>query len=126
MKRRGRKMIKKNEKLETVLKALYDKKGVNITAFDVERQSGYTDFMVFVTGTSTQHNITLSDGIMRALKDGGYSKPLVEGETSAKWILVDAGDIVVNVMLEELRDHYGLEDIWAKCERVDVSAYISE
>ena len=43
----------KNEKLETVLRTLSDKKGVNIMAFDVDKKSGYTDFIVFVTGTST-------------------------------------------------------------------------
>ena len=40
----------KNEKLETVIRTLSDKKGVNIMVFDVEKKSGYTDFMVFVTG----------------------------------------------------------------------------
>ena len=49
---------------------------------------------------------------------------MIEGETSAKWILVDAGSVVVNIMLEELRDYYSLEDIWSGCAKVDVSAYI--
>ena len=114
----------KNEKLETVIRTLSDKKGVNIMAFDVEKKSGYTDVMVFVTGTSTQHNTTMADSLLRELKNAGFAKPLVEGETSAKWILVDAGSVVINIMLEELRDYYSLEDIWNGCAKIDVSSYI--
>ena len=113
----------KNEKLETVIRTLSDKKGVNIMVFDVEKKSGYTDFMVFVTGTSTQHNTTMADSLFRELKNAGFAKPLVEGETSANWILV-AGSVVINIMLEELRDYYSLEDIWSGCAKVDISSYL--
>ncbi|MBP5406912.1 ribosome silencing factor [bacterium] len=114
----------KNEKLETILRTLSDKKGVNIMAFDVEKKSGYTDVIVFVTGTSTQHNTTMADSLLRELKNAGFAKPLIEGETSAKWILVDAGSVIVNIMLEELRDYYSLEDIWNGCSKIDVTPYI--
>ncbi|HSW59241.1 MAG TPA: ribosome silencing factor [bacterium] len=117
----------KNEmsKLKKVISTLSDKKGLNITAFDVDRQSGYTDYMVFVTGTSIQHNQTMSDALTRELKTAGFMKPLVEGAGSAKWILIDAGDVVVNIMLDELRDYYSLEDIWVDSSKVDISPYLS-
>lgn len=115
----------KNEmtKLGKVIETLNDKKGVNIVAFDVDKQSGYTDFMVFVTGTSIQHNTTMSEALVRELKTAGYSKALIEGSGSSKWILIDAGDIVVNVMLDEIRDYYNLEDIWSLSKRIDISSY---
>ncbi|HPA56923.1 MAG TPA: ribosome silencing factor [bacterium] len=117
----------KNEmsKLKKVISTLSDKKGINITVFDVDRQSGYTDYMVFVTGTSIQHNNTMSEALMRELKTAGFNKPLVEGSSSAKWILLDAGDVVVNIMLDELRDYYSLEDIWVDSSKVDISSYLS-
>lgn len=118
-------MTTKNEKLGSVLRILADKKGVNIAVFDVDKKSGYTDFMVFVTGTSTQHNITMSDALLTGLKADGFTKPLIEGQASAKWVLVDAGSVVINIMLEELRDYYSLEDIWTGCPRVDTKPYLS-
>ena len=115
----------KNEmtKLQKVIETLTDKKGINIVVFDVDRQSGYTDYMVFVTGTSIQHNTTMSDSLVRELKTAGFSKALVEGTNSSKWILIDAGDIVVNVMLDEIRDYYSLEDIWSHSKKVDIAQY---
>ncbi|MGI6393532.1 MAG: ribosome silencing factor [bacterium] len=111
-------------KLQKVVSILSDKKGLNISAFDVDKQSGYTDFMVFVTGTSVQHNKTMSDALVKELKTAGFGRPLVEGESSAKWILVDIGSVVVNVMLDEIRSYYALEDIWSKSEKVDISSYL--
>nr|HPG35446.1 RsfS/YbeB/iojap family protein [bacterium] len=61
----------------------------------------------------------------RELKTAGFNKPLVEGSSTAKWILLDAGDVVVNIMLDELRDYYALEDIWVDSSKVDISSYLS-
>jgi ribosome-associated protein len=110
-------------KLKKVVEILQEKKGINIMAFDVDIKSGYTDYMVFVSGTSIQHNQTMSDYLLRELKTAGYSKPLVEGGNSSKWILVDAGDIVINIMLDEIRDYYSLEDIWADSPKVDIKSF---
>jgi ribosome-associated protein len=109
-------------KLKKVIESLQDKKGINIMVFDVDEKSGYTDYMVFVSGTSIQHNNTMSDHVQRELKTGGYSRPLVEGANSLKWILVDAGDIVVNIMLDEIRDYYHLEDIWSDSVKIDINS----
>lgn len=115
----------KSKKLKTVLVTLFEKKGINVTVFDVDKQSGYTDFMVFVTGTSVQHNSTMSDSLLQALKSAGFGKPLIEGAGNAKWILVDAGSVVINIMLEELRGYYDLESIWSHCNKVDIKSYVS-
>lgn len=112
-------------KLKVVIKGLDDKKGMNILAFNVTEQSGYTDYMVFVTGTSSQHNKTLYENILRELKKNGYHKPIVEGAQTGKWVLIDAGDIVVNVMLDEIRHHYDLESIWSENPLVDIQKIMS-
>ncbi len=110
------------DKLKKVVEALNEKKGINIMAFDVDEKSGYTDYMVFVSGTSIQHNQTMSDFLQRELKKEGFIRPLIEGAQSSKWILVDAGDIIVNIMLDEIRDYYHLEDIWSDSPKVDVTS----
>lgn len=108
-------------KLKTIVEALNDKKGINLMAFDVDEQSGYTDYMVFVTGTSIQHNKTMSDAIARALKTDGFSRPIQEGDKNSRWILIDAGDVVVNVMLDEIRHYYDLETLWSDSAKIDLN-----
>lgn len=107
-------------KLRTVVTALDDKKGVNIVVLHIDSPSGYTDYMIFVTGTSIQHNKTLADNVLRMLKDEGFGRYYAEGEQNARWILLDAGSVIVQIMLDEMRDYYDLESIWMDAPRLDI------
>lgn len=113
-------------KLRAIVMALDEKKAVNTAVFSIEASSGYTDYMIVVTGTSTQHNRTLADHTLRVLKEAGFSGASSEGEQHARWILVDAGSVIVHIMLDELRDYYDLESLWPKAPRVDISAMIRQ
>ena len=112
-------------KLKTIFQILDDKKGINISAFNVTQETGYTDYMVFVSGTSTQHNKTLSESVQRELKSENFLKPHIEGSDQARWILVDAGDVIIHVMMDELRHYYDLESLWIDAEQVDVYSILN-
>ena len=38
----------------------------------------------------------------------------VEGQEDSEWILVDCGDVVVNIMQQETREFYDLESLWGE------------
>ncbi len=107
-------------KLRTVVTALDEKKAVNMTILHIDSPSGYTDYMIFVTGTSIPHNKTLADNTLRMLKEGGFGRYYAEGEQNARWILLDAGSVIVQIMLDEMRDYYDLESIWTDAPRLDI------
>jgi len=114
--------MKKGEesrKLSVIVAALEEKKGVNLAIFAGERRSGYTAHLIFVSGTSVQHNRTLAEHTLRSLKNNGIGKYSAEGEQNARWILIDAGSVVVQIMLDEIRDYYDIESIWRDAPRLD-------
>ena len=39
-----------------------------------------------------------------------YTK--VEGLENANWVLIDSGDILINIFKPEVRDYYQLEKMW--------------
>ena len=50
----------------------------------------------------------------------GNTKPLrVEGRDERRWVLMDYGDVVVHVFLQEVRDYYELERLWGDVPRVE-------
>lgn len=98
---------------DLVVNALEDVKGVDVVVIDVRGKTAITDFMIVATGTSDRHVKALADNTLKEAREAGI-KPLgVEGEQSREWILLDMNDVVVHVMLREVRDFYGLEKLWS-------------
>jgi ribosome-associated protein len=108
--------------LDIVLTALDDMKGVDVRVIDVRGLTSITDRMVIVSGTSTRHVKALAENVVLQAKEQGF-KPLgVEGENTAEWVLVDLADVVVHVMMPEIRDFYALEKLWSVGGRNNASA----
>lgn len=95
-----------------VIRTLEDLKGKDIRVLDVRDIASFTDLMVVVSGNSTRQVKALADRVVEACKKAGVRPIGVEGEREAEWILIDLGDIVVHVMLPDIRQFYNLEKLW--------------
>jgi ribosome-associated protein len=49
-----------------------------------------------------------------AVRDAGFSKPRVEGESNGEWIIVDCGAAVAHIMQPTIRQYYHLEELWGE------------
>lgn len=98
--------------LELVKNSLVDMKAQDIKDIDVRGKSSVTEYMVIATGTSTRHVKSIADNVAMDAKKAGVPPLGSEGEESAEWVLVDLNDIVVHVMLAEVRSFYNLEKLW--------------
>ena len=95
-------------------KAASDKKGIDIVTIKMRKISGICDYFVITSGTSTTQVRAVSDHIIRQLRGKGAKLRHIEGEREASWILVDFGDVVGHIFLEDTRRFYDLEELWAK------------
>lgn len=93
-----------------------DMKALNIETLDVRKKTSVTDYFVICTGTSDTHVRAIADRVGERLRDEGL-KPLRSTDTKADgWVLFDYGDVVFHVMLEEKRQFYDLESLWANMQ----------
>ena len=99
-----------------VIDTLEDHKGIDITELDVTRLTDVTDRLIICSASSTRHASALSDRVIEAVKSHGVRPLSVEGETEGDWVLIDLQDIVVHIMLPEIRDFYSLEKLWSMTE----------
>ena len=98
---------------EAVFEALDDLKAKDIVCLDVKALTSVTDYMVICTGSSSRHVKSLADNVNVELKKLGEKALSIEGAAGSDWVLVDFGDVVVHVMLEEARNFYELEKLWS-------------
>ena len=102
-----------DELLAIVVAALEDVKALDIRVIDVRDMTSITDRMVIASGTSTRHVKAVADNVALEAKKAGVQAPGMEGEKGAEWILIDLGDVVVHVMMPEVREFYALEKLWS-------------
>ena len=83
------------------------------------RAPGLTDAFVITSGRNARQVKTIVDEVERQVKAAAGRKPVrVEGLDDARWVLMDYGDFLVHVFLDEAREFYDLEHLWADAPRV--------
>jgi ribosome-associated protein len=95
------------------------KKGHDIVVLDVGDILGIADMFVIVSAPNTRQVRTIVDEVELRLRDETGTGPRsIEGRGDATWMLLDYGDVIVHVFLEETRQFYGLERLWSDAPRV--------
>lgn len=97
-------------------KAMDDKKGRDITIIDIGTKAAFADYMVLASGGSERQVIALCEEVEEKLDKEGVFVRSIEGKRASGWILMDYGDIIVNILTDELREKYNIEKVWADCE----------
>ena len=96
------------------LAALEELKATQVELLDVRKIASFTDYMIFASGSSRRHVSAIAESVVEAAKAAGQPPVGVEGEDVGEWVLVDLGDVVVHVMLPDIRDYYELEKLWGE------------
>ena len=94
--------------------SLSNSKAENILCLNVKEISSFADEIIIVTANSNRHAASVSQKLVEHLKKNNINVIGVEGELDSGWILVDCGDIVVNIMKQDQRDFYDLEGLWGE------------
>ena len=92
--------------------AVSDMKGQNVVIMDIAKLSSFADYMLVVTGTSSRHVRSIADEVEKRCKEKGVAIRGTEGQSSAEWVLLDLGDVIVHVMQAATRKLYDLESLW--------------
>ena len=108
-----RKEINAELMVDTIKKAMEDKKAENIKVIYIGEISVVADYFVICSASNSSQLEAIVDSIGEELgKKSVFSKKL-EGNRNSGWILMDYGDVVVHVFLREDREFYNLERIWS-------------
>ena len=92
--------------------SLSESKAENILFLDVNSISSFTDQIIIVTANSSRHATSVSEKLVSYLKKNNIDVIGIEGEADSGWMLVDCGDVVINIMKQDQRDFYDLEGLW--------------
>jgi nicotinate-nucleotide adenylyltransferase len=96
--------------LDLVLKTLEDGKAEDIVTIELAGKTLIADQMVIASGRSARQVAALSEHVEVALS--GRVRISIEGKAQADWVLIDAGDVIIQLFRPEVRAYYNLEKMW--------------
>src|SRR5688572_32927421 len=95
-------VIESIDKAMLAAKVAQDKKGFNLSILNVEGKCSYADAIVIASATSERQAQAIADAIVGAMREAGGGKPVASGGSS-RWSILDCGDGVVHVFLDDTR-----------------------
>jgi ribosome-associated protein len=95
------------------------KLGENTVVLAMTELFGVVDAFVITSASNSRHVRTLVEEIESAVKGTHQQAPVrIEGLSDATWVLMDYGDFIAHVFLQETREYYDLEHLWSGAPRV--------
>lgn len=111
----------------TAARAADEKKATSTVVLEVGPILAITDAFVITSASNVRLVKTIADEIELQVKAAGGPAPLrIEGLADARWVLMDYGDFVAHVFLDEVRDFYDLERLWSDATPIDWADLVKE
>jgi ribosome-associated protein len=109
------------EVLKIAVKAVDDKKAIDIVVMDISAVASFADYFLLCSGDSSRQLHAIADEVEAKLAAKGYRSAHVEGYNNAEWILLDYVDLVIHVFSRKARAYYDLERLWRDAKTLDVA-----
>lgn len=105
-------MNTEKEMTRLAVKALDEKKAMDIKIIDIHEVSVLADYFIIASGSNRNQVQAMADSVSEKLGRAGVEPKQMEGYQTANWILLDYRDVVIHIFDEENRLFYDLERIW--------------
>jgi ribosome-associated protein len=110
--------IESKAKAIEAAQAALDKKAKDTVVLELKNLTIIADYFVICSGESTTQVKAIVENVEKKLR-GPRQKPTgIEGLNTARWVLMDYGDVIVHVFEEEKRAYYELEKFWLDAPRI--------
>ena len=106
------------EMAKAIADLLSSKKAREVVIIDIAENSSFADYFVNATAGNERQLGSLAEDVSDKFAELGFEPKSKDGRPETGWILVDGGDVIVNLFTEETRNKYTLERIWNDCEMI--------
>ncbi|CAM4464493.1 ribosome-associated protein [Paenibacillus endophyticus] len=111
--------VHSDELLQIAVAAAEDKKAVKVVALNLKEVSLVADYFIICSGNSDTQVQAIATEIRKQAEKNGTRIRGIEGMDSARWVLIDLGDVIVHVFHRDEREYYNIERLWSDAKVVE-------
>jgi len=107
--------------LKNVIKWIDDAKIKEVKVYETKTITPFFDYVIVGTANSSRQLQTAIERIRKESGENNIGIKGIEGTRGGYWALVDMGDVLVNVFLQEEREKYDLDKLWKDLPQINVN-----
>ena len=100
-----------NETVKGIASILESKKLKNVEAFDLKFKSELVKYIILATSPNEKYSRQVAVELQKEFEEKGIDAK-IEGEFPGEWVILDLGEILIEIFTEESRKYYNLEKLW--------------
>lgn len=104
--------------VESVIEGIFEKNGNNVIKMGMGKlESSVCDYFIITDAQSGTQVDSIAESVILKVKSASGERPIhKEGFDNCFWVLLDYGNVIVHIFMEEYRRFYNLEGLWADAE----------
>lgn len=110
--------LSKEKLVFTIAEACDDKQAKDIVILNMKNISLISDYFLICHGTNERQIKAIANAVRDTMREQGINIRYMEGFEQARWVVIDAGDVLCHIFHEDERNFYNLERLWGDAERL--------
>ena len=96
-----------------IARVIDEKQGENTIVIPVGPVVGITEYFIVTSASNVRLVRAITDAVLNNVREAVGKGPLrSEGTREQQWILIDYGDVVVHIFIDEMRRFYEIERLY--------------
>jgi ribosome-associated protein len=114
----SRKTDESSELVDSIIEGIFEKSGSNVIKMGMNKlENSVCDYFIITDAQSGTQVDSITESVIFKVKSATGEKPIhKEGLDNCFWVLLDYGNVIVHIFMEEYRRFYNLEGLWADAE----------
>lgn len=105
-----------------IVKKLSDERNcIQPIALDLSNYNAVCAMMMLISLNSQAQVRAFTAEVQRELDEKGYDLKHINKDKKSEWFLLDYDGLFIHIMTQEQRDHYQLEEIWRKADKIELN-----
>jgi ribosome-associated protein len=118
LKERKKKIVTPRRKTTLARTAAAVKKALDPVILKIDKLTSVADFFFICSAANERQVKAIVEEIDASLSGAGCEPLRMEGRTRWRWVVLDYGDVLIHVFLDELRQLYSLEKLWGDAPKI--------
>lgn len=104
--------------IEKIIEIIEDMKGYDVVVYDYAEENPWVDYMIVASSDNIRTTHAIAEEIYDVVRKEFQMNVKLESAKESRWVLIDIGNVVVHLFVEEEREFYNVDELWKNVKKI--------